>query len=344
MSEITIGRAAAALEYCLSKRTPCMFWGAPGIGKTQIVYQTGAALSLPVIVYQASLGDPTDVKGLPDFDRSGGITRVKWAQPSDFPYVDRDGPRGILFIDEINTATPAMMASLMRLVLEGRSGDYVMPPEWFIVAAANRLSDRASANAMPTALANRFRHFDVIAEIAPKPTSSSDWGSWALRSGISPYLVAFLRRNPGLLHVMPKDRNERSFPTPRSWERLAGALDAPDDLRQVMFAGDVGDEAAGALVSFLRNVAKCPSLDDIERDPKGCKTFADHELDCCYAVVEMMTRGATPRNFDALMTYAGRLSAEYSASFVRGATDAKPELTNTGAFQDWSVRNSKLVA
>ena len=45
--------------------------------------------------------------------------------------------RGLLFLDELSTAPPAVQAALLRVVLERVVGDLTLPDEVAVVAAAN---------------------------------------------------------------------------------------------------------------------------------------------------------------------------------------------------------------
>ena len=66
--------------------------------------------------------------------------------------------RGLLFLDELSTAPPAVQAALLRLVLERRVGALRLPPGVRIVAAANPRSSAADGWELSAPLANRFVH------------------------------------------------------------------------------------------------------------------------------------------------------------------------------------------
>ena len=102
----------------------------------------------------------------------------------------QDG-KGVLFLDEINMAPPAMQGVAQQLILDRRIGDYVVPEGWYVWAAGNRKIDRAAVFDMPSALANRFLHYEVEPEI----TAFKDW---ALRSELSEEIIGFLLFRPNL--------------------------------------------------------------------------------------------------------------------------------------------------
>lgn len=97
-----------------------MIWGPPGIGKSSIVAQVSQQQEIACIDVRLSQLAPTDLRGLPVAE--DGIS--KWYPPEFLP---RDG-QGILFLDELNMAPPAMQGVAQQLILDRRVGSYVVPP------------------------------------------------------------------------------------------------------------------------------------------------------------------------------------------------------------------------
>jgi MoxR-like ATPase len=185
-----------------------MIWGPPGIGKSSIVHQTAARYGLEFIDVRLSQLAPTDLRGLPV--PADGVSR--WYPPEFLP---RDG-RGVLFLDELNMAPPAMQGMAQQLILDRRVGSYVVPAGWFIWAAGNRKEDRAAVFDMPAPLSNRFVHLEVEPDFA-------GFKAYALERGLHEQIVAFLSFRPTLLHRL--DPQQPAWPSPRSWE-MAGRLHA----------------------------------------------------------------------------------------------------------------------
>ena len=152
-----------------------------------------------------SLMDPTDLKGIPFYDKHEHS--AVWAPPSVLP---RDG-EGILFLDELNSAPPAVQASAYQLILDRKVGEYELPEGWAIVAAGNRESDRGVVYRMPSPLANRFVHLEMDVDV-------DDYKSWAYTSGIDERIIAYIGYKNENLFTFDATKNEKSFATPRSWE------------------------------------------------------------------------------------------------------------------------------
>jgi hypothetical protein len=177
-----------------------MIWGAPGIGKSSIVEQLAKIHQLEFIDIRLSQLAPTDLRGLPVAE--DGVS--KWFPPEFLPQCGA----GILFLDEINMAPPAMQGMAQQLILDRRVGSYVVPDGWFVWAAGNRKEDRAGVFDMPAPLANRFLHLQVEPDFASFKT-------YGLDRGIHEQIIAFLSFRPSLLHKI--DPQQPAWCSPRSW-------------------------------------------------------------------------------------------------------------------------------
>jgi MoxR-like ATPase len=177
-----------------------MIWGAPGIGKSSIVSQLATEHQLQFIDIRLSQLAPTDLRGLPVAEDG----RSKWFPPEFLP----QSGKGILFLDEINMAPPAMQGMAQQLILDRRVGSYTVPNGWFIWAAGNRKEDRAGVFDMPAPLANRFLHLQV------EPDFES-FKTYALTQKVHEQIIAFLSFRPSLLHKI--DPQQPAWCSPRSW-------------------------------------------------------------------------------------------------------------------------------
>lgn len=146
-----------ALTLAVSADLPVLLWGEPGIGKTAALTQLAASLDLPLTTVIASVHEPSDFSGLPIVGGDPAEQGVPMAPPDWAVRLVRAG-KGLLFLDELSTAPPAVQAALLRLVLERRIGSLQLPPGVRIVAAANPRSSAADGWELSPPLANRFVH------------------------------------------------------------------------------------------------------------------------------------------------------------------------------------------
>ena len=290
------------------QHTPVMLWGPPGVGKSQIVAQIAARHTVQVIDVRLSQMEPSDLRGIPFRVEQHGKSAVEWAAPSLLPDALRNGDRGVLFLDEINSAPPSVSAAAYQLILDRRLGDYRVPEGWAIVAAGNRQGDRGVSYAMPSPLANRFSHYEVEANL-------EDWVAWAYANAIDPRLVGFLRFKPELLFDFDPSRSGAAFPSPRSWEFADRALqkfgERPDLLVGALIAC-VGQAAGIEFAAYLESLAQLPDLDLIVA---GGLADVPQTVDLQYAVAAALAgralraRGSPEAAlvWGRILDYAGRL-------------------------------------
>ena len=282
--------------------TPVMLWGAPGVGKSQMVLALGQRHRVPVIDIRLSQMEPSDLRGIP-FKQDD---RVEWAVPSLLPDVDRHGERGILFLDEITSAAPTVSAAAYQLILDRRLGDYQLPPGWVIFAAGNRQGDRGVTYAMPAPLANRFSHLDVDIHL-------DDWVQWAYANDIDERVIGFVRFRPELLFDFNPEHNPMAFPTPRSWEFAHRALkkfDCKSNLLAGALQACVGPAAGIEFKAFVDSLDKMPDLDAILN---GDNTTYPQAIDLQYAVATALVgraiKAASDENrqqvWGRILNYAG---------------------------------------
>jgi MoxR-like ATPase len=329
--EITISEAAVRLEILTDAGDSVMLWGAPGIGKSDIVHQLGAKKGRKVIEFHAALRETVDLRGIPVPDLATGKTR--WLIPDELPNAERDGEHGYLFCDEINQASPQMQGVLGGLILYGTIGDYRLPAGWRVIAAGNRVSDRAAAQRMPTHMRNRFAHLFIAPDV-------NAWCQWANANRVAPEVVAFVRLRRELIHLMPKG-DENAFPTPRSITKAAKYVSAPKEHRLSLFGALIGDAVAAELDGFLELYRSLGSLDDIIANPAGAPVPT--EPSCRFAVCTGLARMASRKNFGAIIDYAKRLNRESEILLVTDATGRDESLKNTAPYGQWAVANQDLT-
>tara|TARA_R100001129_G_scaffold128520_2_gene90516 strand:- start:10955 stop:11947 length:993 start_codon:yes stop_codon:yes gene_type:complete len=322
--------ATETLTDYLEADIPSMLWGAPGIGKSDIVKSIAKERGWPMIDFRANLRDPVDLRGLPSIK---GDTS-KWLPPHDLPNADRDGSEGILFLDEINTAAPSMQAACFGLVLDRKVGEYQLPPGWRIVAAGNRQSDKAAAQRMPTALANRFAHIDVEHDV-------ETFARWAYKNTIDPMVIAFLKFRPGLLHSM-EGSDVRAFPSPRQWASVSKVATAPQHRLLRLVSGLVGSGAASEFMGFLRTLKDLPSLDLVLTQPERAPVPKDRSA--MFAIsIALAARVETSGELENAAIYCGRMPGEFEVLMMTDAVNRDIALSHTAAYSDWAQRNKDII-
>ncbi|OUV62815.1 MAG: ATPase [Gammaproteobacteria bacterium TMED119] len=279
------------------QHTPVMLWGAPGVGKSQIVAQVAERNQVPMIDIRLSQMEPSDLRGIPFRNDS----QVEWAIPAMLPDRQRHGEHGILFLDEITSAAPSVSAAAYQLILDRRLGQYTIPPGWAILAAGNRQGDRGVTYTMPAPLANRFSHYAVDVNL-------DDWVAWAYANQIDDRIIAFLRFRPDLIFEFDAAQNPMAFPTPRSWEYTHRALSKfvqHNDVLLETLQACVGPAAGVELNAFIANLDQMPNIEDIVA---GKEVPVPDEIDLQYAVASALVGQAIRvQNKDDEQRYHGNI-------------------------------------
>ena len=274
-----------ALTLAVAADLPVLLWGEPGIGKTAALTQLAEALDLPLTTVIASVHEPSDFSGLPIVGDDPAEQGVPMAPPDWAVRLVRAG-RGLLFLDELSTAPPAVQAALLRLVLERRIGALRLPPGVRIVAAANPRSSAADGWELSPPLANRFVHLQWTHdhEVVVRGLG----GTWprATLPRLDPHglpeAVDFARRavcglltaRPALVHRLPSSETRRGgpWPSPRSWEMtlrliaFATAAGSSRDVLSLLVRGTVGDGPGLELLAAVDRM-DLPDPEDLLADP-----------------------------------------------------------------------------
>ena len=211
-----------------------MIWGAPGIGKSSVVQAVAKQNDLELIDLRISQLAPTDLRGLPvPNDKT-----ASWIPPDFLP---TEG-KGILFLDEINMAPPAVQGIAQQLILDKTRYKNS-------IKCKNDLKTFAAVFDMPAPLANRFIHLEV-------KTSINEFKTYSLVKNLDDRIISFLNFRPKYLHKI--DKNSPSWPSPRSWEISNTLLKAGLDVDPA-----IGKPCATEFRSFCKVYKNLPNIEPI---------------------------------------------------------------------------------
>lgn len=290
---------------------PLLLWGPPGVAKTAIVEATGAAVDFHVeplspgergegafgvtpVPVQNGSGTVLEYPP-PDWVRNlisdkaayeekktaliDATTKITHETYTKLVYLTATMEQGIVFLDEINSAPPALAPALLGAIQARRIGGHKFGPRVRVFGAANPVGHAAGGWDLAAPVANRLGHIDW-----PSP-DADEWAAWlvggdsaidaidaeqeearvlkawpeawAKAAGLA---AAFIRRRPELLHKMPADGDEaqsRAWPSPRSWEYATRSMAAAkihglDELEtDELVAAFVGTAAASEWITWI---------------------------------------------------------------------------------------------
>ena len=237
--------AFLSLDELLPSNVSRLIRGTHGIGKSEIIGQIAERRKMPMIDRRLSQMTEGDIDGLPVLE--GPVTKFK---PVDWFVAACNEPH-VLFLDELNRATPEVMQSAFQIVLDHELNGYKLHPETIVYAAVNSGS-RYSVNDIDPALLDRF----AVIDLEP---SVQELAEYFRSKKYEESFVTFLLRNPN--HVDPPGQYKAGQVTPsrRSWERFYKGLKAgkiynqpSSELFLTLGSSLVGDTATNAFANHLK--------------------------------------------------------------------------------------------
>ena len=280
---ITSVQTRKAMLKAFKAKRPLFLWGPPGIGKSEVVAEVTEELGGFMIDLRMAQMEPTDIRGIPFFNKD--INKMDWAAPVDLPddELASQYPIVVLFLDEMNSASPAVQAAGYQLILNRRVGKYKLPDNVVIVAAGNRDSDKGVTYRMPMPLANRFLHLEMRADF-------TSWQNWAVNKGIHKDVVGYLSFAKQDLYDFDAKSSSRAFATPRTWCFVSDLLNDEDDTDSDtlfnLISGAVGEGLAVKFAAHRKVAGRMPEPSDILSGK--VKDLAVKEISAMYSLTISM--------------------------------------------------------
>lgn len=249
--------------------------GDHGIGKSQSVYQLASYFNLPMVERRLSQMSEGDMIGLPKLDDN--VTKF---MPPDW-YMRACTEPVVLFLDELNRATPEVMQAAFQIVLDRTLNGHKLHPDTRVYAAINT-NGRYQVNEMDPALLDRFWVCDLDIDY-------ESWHAWSSeeieiingekktkRSRIHPTIRDYIKKDERRLVSGPVENGEVTQ-SPRSWElfdrmctKAGNILDqdvkSSTELQQDVYSfavGMLGLETARSFVDYVKSIDRQVSALDI---------------------------------------------------------------------------------
>ena len=334
MPETTItlnpAQLAKLLASTITARLPVMITGAPGVGKSAVIYQAARAAGADYLVCHPVVCDPTDFRGLP------------WPQADDgtatfLPYGDLATALSattplVWLLDDLGQASPAVQAACMQLILAREINGHKLPDCVTFIAATNRRQDRAGVTGILEPVKSRFA---AIVELAPDVEASVAWGA---DNGWSAEDCAFLRFRPELLSAFEPTADMTNSPSPRTWDHCFRLmrLDLDPEIMTAAIVGAVGAGAAMERLAFAKLYGHLPAISEVLCN--GADAPLVDDPGALFAVAAAIGRQADAHNFSHIAAYAGRLvdagHGEFAAMAIKDALRNAPQLANCAAYAE----------
>lgn len=297
----------------------------PGVGKSAILDQVAKEINYFKIDERLSTADPTDLKGLPNFDTKGRAYFAPFTQtypvvgmplPTSPVYDEKGEVVGtkthdgwILFFDEMNSAPKSVQAAAYKVVLDRMVGQFHLHPQVLMAAAGNLMTDRAVVNAMPTALQTRLVHLEL------EPNQEEWLADVAYPRKFDPRIIGYIGQFSDQLLDFKPDHKDRTFACPRTWEFLDNLLQSYKrrsislgDEHTALVAGIVGSASALKFIQYTKVWADLVTVDQVVADPLTLPLpSGPQSTEITWATITMLMQAADMTNFGAFTRYVNRI-------------------------------------
>ena len=324
-------------------------WGAPGVGKSEGVYQLAEIIEnktgkrVVVTDVRLLLFSPVDLRGVPVPDSERMFSN--WLMPKIFDMDRSQDCINILFLDELSAAPQSVQAAAYQICLDRRIGEHKLPDNCIVIAAGNRTTDRSVSYKMPKALCNRLMHFLI-------EPSYAEWKRWALDNGVDERIIGYLGFDASKLCMEP-DNSDLAYPTPRSWSFVSRLLRSfPDDLSNAhqLIASCIGVDTALSFEEWCKVYRSLPSIQDILAG--RCKAYPKSH-DVLYALCASLATtlyqrkdAITDAELDNVCSYVLRFPPDFVVSLfgdLNREETLKLKLMNNRLFNAWLHKNRRTV-
>lgn len=288
-------------------RQPTMLVGSPGTGKTALIRDLADTKDYHLSILLGSQISPLDLKGVMKSEIVGKTSKGKdiFAAVSlspDWQAFILKRKRVVLFLDEYSNVQPSTRAGFLTLIQDRVfPNGQMLPDETVVIGAMNPVEESADGNILDRPTSNRFffmawdppaaQWYEGMLNAWGKEVSEQEM-EWRKK------IVEFVRKNPGLLHRLPRpdDHNqfvkgaseqtvfESAWPSRRSWDNLAKALaHIPSSVtaQDIVANGLVGISAATNFRDWLRKTSSIDPekvLDDPDSVDWSTLSIDDYNL------------------------------------------------------------------
>lgn len=339
--EVNHQELKAFIKKCYISKLPLHMWGTIGIGKSESANEVSQELAgefkREYVIWnkmskedkhklaehpekyfffmdiRLSQLDPSDLRGLPALN---GHDTVEWKIPFWLHVATLKDAKGMIFFDEMNLSPPSIQASGYQVILDRALGEVTLAEGVGVIAAGNRITDKANVYDMAKPLQNRFNHVTL------KVPNIEAWTSWAITKGVDTRIITFLNARPQLLMGrLDMKSGDVAFPTPRTWGKYCSALingETGLDNLMSLASASVGTGAATEFISFIK-LQKQINLQELLKKPETAKDIK--ETDMLYSLVGLVSEWYDAHtkadDLDKVLQVSNNLQPEFAILMLR---------------------------
>lgn len=267
-----------------------------------------------------------------------------------------DGPVprvGICFLDEWGQADDDVKKAAAELLLHGQVGNDRLPDYFRVIAASNRLSDRAGVLRPLTFITNRRLELQIEAHLGT-------WEDWANEQPTDlqphPLTRSFAHAEPGLVFKQEVPAGDTPFCTPRTLVMMDRDLKAlrtdqdielgvlpMDNIAREVCAGLIGGGESAQFFTHIKFADALPKIAEVVENPTKAKLpeRRDAQMVCAF----MVAHHVNGDNADKIFQYIERMNIEMQVLAVKtiaGNQERASQAQNTTRFTNWLLRNKEV--
>lgn len=263
---------------------PLLFWGEPGVSKSDIIESVAEAHEMYCLVLSPGERGEGAFGVTPMPKEVNDTIYMSYPSPEWVLDIERSDGRAVVFVDEINTAMGSVKPALLGLIQARRMGGEYLGHLVRVLGAANPPEVATEGTDLPPATANRLGHIMWV------PPKFDDWNEWMMNvppivqqnahkrgnqkraeaeearvlaewpgafSWARALTTSYLGAKQSMLHKMPgaADPNlTKAWPSRRTWYLATCAIasavvhELDGDARNTLLQGFVGEAAMKELI------------------------------------------------------------------------------------------------
>lgn len=355
----------------LAMRTPFLFVGLPGCGKTTIPKQVAREEKIKSeIIYGGTPSD--DINNLITIAPDGSAI-INPAPIFSTISISPEEP-ALIIVDEVHQMDKKGHALMAQVIYDPyKIGVWYKPELWTFCFTANRQQDKTGGGGFASHFVNRGAAYTINLEVGTPPgilsKNGSGWLGWAARNELEPEVLAFIEREPQYLSTIGedlekerKDANYKQFQsaTPRQWEEISKLIkyrkEAERGYPQVhQLIARLGTEAGSRFNSFLKifeTGKHIPTYQQIIANPTQVycpnpNNISDKDAGAyMWVIIGALTKQINPKDINQVAQYLMRLPADYAVSAMMRICNKHSNLVmlSGGAWGDLIAKCSEHLA
>lgn len=325
----------------LADRVP-MVYGAPGIGKSEIIRELAHRMGFALLDVRLAQMLPEQIAGVQYVDASHTATVA--LKPSLIGSIERLGKESgkpvMVLWDELTLASSETLSAALEMLLDRRVGGHPVPAGTVMVCAGNRPQDTADAMLLNPPV--RARLISCVYKPSTKDTAAYIAGKF--KSAIGAAMAEYIE-TPTARGLVTRESigDDAAFYTPRGVDMALTAIEASrarakgkaasdnklTNVERAILAGSVGKPLASGFASFLSiraNVKPAAELLDkaatapVPQTDESGNAAAIAQLQGMMAFVR-----ANPARVNDMLTYLERCSSQHLFEFLSSVSRVKSD-------------------